>query len=47
MTSKRVQAVVLASALAAGYTGAAGFSAWSAPAVQIAEGFGPGDGLTR
>ena len=47
MKITRVQAVVLASALVAGYTGAAVVSAWSAPAIQVAEGFGPGDGLTR
>ncbi|MGY2129688.1 S8 family serine peptidase [Blastococcus sp. SYSU DS0617] len=50
MKSKRIQALVLVSALAFGYAGAAAYSAWAAPAVPplpVATGFGPGDGLTR
>ena len=47
MKSKRIQALVLATALVAGYTGAAAFSAWGLPAVPVATGFGPDDGLTR
>src|SRR3954462_12985360 len=44
---KRVQAVVLAAALAVGYTGAAVYSAMAAPSLPIITDFGPGDGLTR
>ena len=33
MKSKRVQALVLATAIVAGYAGAAAFSAWGLPAV--------------
>jgi subtilisin family serine protease len=47
MASKRVQALGMAAALVAGYTGAAAFSAWAEPPLEIADGFGPGDGLTR
>jgi subtilisin family serine protease len=47
MKSMRVQALVLTTAVVAGYAGAAAFSAWSQPAVPIATGFGPDDGLTR
>ena len=47
MKSKRVQALVLAAAVAAGYTGAAVYAAWAQPSVAIASDFGPGDGLTR
>ncbi|MET0763585.1 MAG: S8 family serine peptidase [Blastococcus sp.] len=47
MKSKRVQALVLATAVVAGYAGAAAFSAWAQPAVPIATDFGPDDGLTR
>ena len=47
MKSKRVQALVLATAIVAGYAGAAAFSAWALPAVPVATGFGPDDGLTR
>jgi serine protease len=47
MTSKRLQALVLATAVVAGYAGAAAFSAWGLPAVPIATDFGPDDGLTR
>src|SRR3954452_22532949 len=47
MKSKRVQAVVLAAAVAVGYAGAAVYSAWGMPSVAVADGYGPGDGLTR
>jgi len=47
MTSKRVQALVLTAAVAAGYAGAAAYSAWALPSVAVASDFGPGDGLTR
>ena len=47
MKSKRAQALVLATAIVAGYTGAAAFSAWGLPAVPVATGFGADDGLTR
>ena len=47
MTSKRVQALVLAAAVAGGYAGAAAYSAWALPSVAVATDFGPGDGLTR
>ena len=47
MTSKRVQALILAAAVAGGYAGAAAYSAWAQPSVAIASDFGPGDGLTR
>lgn len=50
MTSKRVQAMVLATAAVAGYAGAAAITAAAAPAlpsVAVASDFGPGDGLTR
>ncbi|MFP5371931.1 MAG: S8 family serine peptidase [Actinomycetes bacterium] len=47
MKSKRVQAVVLTTAVVAGYTGAAAYSAWAQPALREATDFGPGDGLTR
>ena len=39
MRSKRVQAVVLATAIVAGYAGAAAFSAWGLPAVPVATGW--------
>ncbi len=50
MKSKRLQALVLAAALAFGYAGAATYSAWAGPSVPppaVATDFGPGDGLTR
>ena len=47
MTSKRVQALILAAAVTAGYAGAAAYSAWALPSVAVATDFGPGDGLTR
>ncbi|TFV76719.1 hypothetical protein E4P39_07360 [Blastococcus sp. CT_GayMR19] len=47
MKSMRAQAAVLVTAVVAGYAGAAAFSAWGQPAVPIATGFGPDDGLTR
>ena len=47
MKSKRVQALVLAAAVVGGYTGAAVYRAWGMPAIAVADGFGPGDGLTR
>src|SRR5205085_4409405 len=47
MTSKRVQALILAAAVAGGYTGAAAYSAWALPSVAVATDFGPRDGLTR
>ncbi|MCW2705168.1 MAG: peptidase and in kexin sedolisin [Blastococcus sp.] len=47
MKSKRVQALILAAAVAAGYAGAAAYSAWALPSVPVATDFGPGDGLTR
>src|SRR3954453_6410055 len=47
MKSKRVQAVVLAAALAVGYAGAAVYSAMAAPSLPIITHFGHGDGLTR
>ncbi|SEK89516.1 IPT/TIG domain-containing protein [Blastococcus sp. DSM 46786] len=47
MTSKRVLGAVLTGAVVAGYAGAAAWSAWAAPTIEEATGFGPGDGLTR
>src|SRR5688572_23623260 len=47
MKSKRGLAILMASAVVAGYAGAAVFSAWGVPAVPVATGFGEGDGLTR
>ena len=47
MKSKRIQALILAAAVAAGYAGAAAYSAWALPSVAIASDFGPDDGLTR
>ena len=47
MKSTRVQAVILASALAAGYGGAAAYTALAAPSLPVVTDFGPGDGLTR
>ena len=47
MESTRVQAFVLATAMVAGYAGAATFPAWGLPAVPVATGVGPDDGLTR
>jgi serine protease len=47
MKSKRVQALVLAAAVVAGYAGASVYSAWGSPAVAVADGYGAGDGLTR
>jgi serine protease len=47
MKSKRVQAMVLATAAVAGYGGAAAFSALAAPALPVITDWGPGDGLTR
>lgn len=47
MKSKRVQALVLAAALAAGYGGAAAWTALAAPSLAVVTDFGPGDGLTR
>ncbi|MEX5720681.1 S8 family serine peptidase [Geodermatophilus maliterrae] len=44
---RRTQAGVLVTAVVAGYAGAAAYTALAAPAVAEAEGFGPGDGLTR
>ncbi|SDM97107.1 Serine protease, subtilisin family [Geodermatophilus siccatus] len=40
-------AVVLVTASVAGYASAAAYSALASPAVPVAAGFGPGDGLTR
>ena len=45
MKSKRVQALILAAAVTGGYAGAAVYSAWAQPSVEIASDFGPGDGL--
>ncbi|MDP9458845.1 MAG: S8 family serine peptidase [Actinomycetota bacterium] len=47
MKSKGLQALVLVTAAVAGYAGTAAVSAWAQPAVPIATGFGPDDGLTR
>ncbi|TFV92291.1 hypothetical protein E4P40_03595, partial [Blastococcus sp. CT_GayMR20] len=47
MKSKRVQAIVLTAAVAAGYAGAATFSALAAPSLPVISDWGPGDGLTR
>jgi serine protease len=47
MKSKRVQAMVLATAAIAGYAGAAAYSALAAPVLPIITDWGPGDGLTR
>ena len=47
MTSKRVLGAVLSGAVVAGYAGAAVWTAWATPAVEVATGFGEGDGLTR
>ena len=40
MKSKRVQAIVMATAVVAGYAGAAAFSAWGLPAVPSPPGSG-------
>jgi len=47
MTTKRVQAPVLATAAVAGYAGAAALTASAAPALPLISDWGPGDGLTR
>ncbi|WP_157944137.1 S8 family serine peptidase, partial [Blastococcus atacamensis] len=47
MTSKRVMGIVLTSAVVAGYAGAAVWSAWAQPSVELVAGYGEGDGLTR
>jgi hypothetical protein len=47
MTSKRLLALILGTAVVAGCAGAATFSAWGQPAVPLATGFGPDDRLTR
>ena len=47
MTSKRVLGIVLTSAVVAGYAGAAVWSAAATPPLEVATGFGEGDGLTR
>jgi serine protease len=47
MKSKRLQALVLAAALAAGYGGAAAYTALAAPSVPAVPALGPGDGLSR
>ncbi|MCW2742315.1 MAG: peptidase and in kexin sedolisin, partial [Blastococcus sp.] len=47
MQSKRVQGLVLTAAVVGGYVGAAAYSAWGTPSVAVADGYGPGDGLTR
>lgn len=47
MKSRRVQAVILATALAAGYGGAAAYTAMASPSLPVVSDFGPGDGLTR
>src|SRR5687768_17555248 len=47
MRTKRGQAVVLAMAAVAGYSGAATYAAWAEPGIAIATDFGPDDGLTR
>ncbi|TFV67289.1 UNVERIFIED_ORG: hypothetical protein E4P37_03820 [Bacillus sp. AZ43] len=47
MKSKRIQALVLATAAVAGYAGAAAFTASAEPAVPVVSDWGPGDGLTR
>ncbi|WP_369256267.1 S8 family serine peptidase [Geodermatophilus amargosae] len=44
---RRTQAVVLVTAVVTGYAGAAAYTALAAPAVPVAEDFGPGDGLDR
>ncbi|MGX5654248.1 S8 family serine peptidase, partial [Geodermatophilus nigrescens] len=45
--SRRTQAAVLVSAVVVGYAGAAAYTALAAPALPVAEDFGPGDGLDR
>jgi serine protease len=47
MKSKRVQAMVLATAAVAGYGLAAAYTALAAPALPVISDWGPGDGLTR
>ncbi|RZU33493.1 S8 family serine peptidase [Blastococcus saxobsidens] len=47
MTSKKVLGVVMTSAVVAGYAGAAVWSAWATPPVEVATDFGAGDGLSR
>ena len=47
MKSKRVQALVMATAVVAGYAGAAAYSALAAPALPVITDWGPGDRLTR
>jgi len=47
MKSKRLQALVMATAVIAGYLGAAAYAAWGLPPVAVATDFGPDDGLTR
>jgi hypothetical protein len=47
MKSKRIQAIVLATAAVAGYGGAAAYSALAAPVLPVITDWGPGDGLTR
>ncbi|PWW22494.1 hypothetical protein JD79_01648 [Geodermatophilus normandii] len=45
--SRRAQAAVLVTAVVTGYAGAAAYTALAAPALPVAEDFGPGDGLDR
>ncbi|TFV51994.1 S8 family serine peptidase [Blastococcus sp. TF02A_35] len=47
MTSKRAMGIVLTTAVVAGYAGAAVWSAWAEPGIELAGGYGEGDGLTR
>ncbi|RBY92053.1 hypothetical protein DQ244_06990 [Blastococcus sp. TBT05-19] len=47
MSSKRVMGIVLTSAVVAGYAGAAAWTAWAQPEIEVITGYGEGDGLTR
>nr|WP_147252313.1 S8 family serine peptidase [Blastococcus sp. TF02A-30] len=47
MKSKRIQALVLASAVAVGYGGAAAWTAMATPSLPVVSDWGDGDGLTR
>ena len=47
MKSRPVQALVMVTAVVAGYAGAAAFSALAAPVLPVVTDWGPGDGLTR
>ncbi|MCU1619434.1 MAG: peptidase and in kexin sedolisin, partial [Modestobacter sp.] len=46
-SSRRVRAVAVVAAALTGFGGAAAVDALASPAIAVADGFGPGDGLTR